>query len=282
MSSIEIRCSIDKIKATEIIEKRIANLGLSGNEVASVIVAADDDADYGACIKRSKGFTGGRTHSQGGVGKTLPFLLADNSVASDLVFPRPVFEELLTGSDTSETYMLLDYVVSHELGHAFDYAARRVLQPTPLSDFGGPINTLATYWVPLLLSEFAASFVAGRSISAGQYRLIANNSVACICSGMAALGTYKRQVYWIVLVEQAKIAGSSMGSPALSAPEFQRWARIGSEIVAQLDAFVAELKSLYSSYPTWSEANATVLFTSRCQALYDSMQTSYVLKQGEV
>lgn len=274
MPLIEVRCNIDKTKVTEIIEKRIATLGLSGHEVSSIIVAADDDADYGACIKRSKGFTGGKTHSQGGMGKTLPFLLADNSVSSDLVFPRPVFEELLTGSDTSETYLLLDYVVSHELGHAFDYAARRVLQPKPLSDFGAPISTLATYWGQLLLSEFAASFIAGRSISAEQYRLIAHNSVDCISTGMAALGIYKLQVYWNVLVEQAKIAGSSMGSPALSAPEFQRWTRIGNEIVAQLEAFAVELKSLHSSYPTWSETNATDLLTSRCQALYDSMKAS--------
>lgn len=274
MTLIEVRCNIDKTKATEIIETRIAALGLSGHEVSSIIVAADDDSDYGACIKQSKGFTGGKTHSQGGMGKTLPFLLADNSVSSDLVFPRTVFEELLTGSHTSESYLLLDYVVSHELGHAFDYAARRVLHRKPLSDFGVPINTLATYWGPLLLSEFAASFIAGRSLSADQYRLIAQNSVDCITSGMAALGTYKLQVYWNVLVEQAKIAGSSMGSPALSAPEFQQWAKIGNEIVAQLEAFVVELKSLHSSYPTWSEADATVLLTSRCQALFGSMKAS--------
>jgi hypothetical protein len=273
MPLIEVRCDIDKTKVTEIIEKRIATLGLSGHEVSSIIVAADD-ADYGACITRSKGFTSGKTHSKGGMGKTLPFLLADKSVSSDLVFRRLLFEELLKGRDASETYHLLDYIVSHELGHAFDYAARRVLQPKPLSDFGAPISTLASYWGPLLLSEFAASFIAGKSISADQYELIANNSVDCISAGMAALGTYKQQVYWNVLVEQAKIAGSSMGSPDLSAPKFKRWARIGNQIVSQLEAFVVELKSLHSSYPTWFEANTTVLLTSRCQALYDSMKAS--------
>lgn len=272
MFPIEVRCNLDKTRVAGIIEQKADALGLSGNAVASVVVAADNESDYGACIKRSKGFTGGQTHSPGGVGKTLPFFDADQKVRSDLVFKRFIFEELVAGNPASDDHKLYDYIVSHELGHAADFSARRVFHPNPLTDFGGPINTLATYWGPLLLSEFAASLIAGKATSGDQYELIAKNSIDCISSGMAALGTYKCQVYWNVLVEQAKIAGTSLGSPSLAKPEFAKWARIGPGIVDQLRAFVDELKVLKASYPGWDEAIETERLTERCEALFDAMK----------
>src|SRR5579884_3848711 len=94
MFDIEVRANLDKSKVAEIIERKARQLAVPSGAIGSVVIAADSDTDYGNCIRRSKGFTGGQTHSSGGGGKTIPVVVSENRVTCDLVFPRFVFEEL--------------------------------------------------------------------------------------------------------------------------------------------------------------------------------------------
>lgn len=269
--SIDIHFTGDIDRISSAIRDKADRLGVA-EEVASVVVAADNDVDYGNCIKRSKGFLGGGTHTVGGVGKTLPFRNDDGSVVCDLVFPRRVFDILLHDSKESEDYLLMDYVVAHELAHCCDYARRRTLHPMPLANYGAPIEQLASHWGPIVLSEFAASFGSAPLIDAQQFGLIADNAVRLIEKGMTSLGTFRLQIYWNVLVEEAKIAGSSIGAPGLGKPEFRTWARIGPNVIAEIKSFTVELRELKAAYPKWPESETNDLLTRRCLSLFASMK----------
>ena len=266
---IDIRADFDHDRVRSLISGRVTDLAIDPDSIATITIASSD-ADYGDVIRASKGFTGGRTHTTGSAGKTLPYRNSTGVVVSDLVLPPETVREILLGN--SDYAPLYDYVLSHELGHCSDYNARGVLQGSPLDDFSVGIEELAAYWAPLTLEEFAASVHAGRTVSPVQYDMIVGNAERQIMHGMGNPTTFRYQRYWNILCEQAKVAGTSIGAGSrLEKPAFCKWARIGDNIITQLLAYVEDLKAIQRSYPEWNSETEKLL-TQRCLQLHDTMK----------
>lgn len=165
MFPIELRLSNNKDRCEQIIRESAELLAVPERAILSVVVAEDNNEDYGASIEECRGFNGSSTHSSGGAGKTVPFRNKDGTIQSEIVYPSTTLTALFIYSKESPTYLLSRYAILHEFGHAIDFNARSVVFPSVLLENESTIAEYANYYGTIILSELAACFISGAYIS---------------------------------------------------------------------------------------------------------------------
>src|SRR5262249_30756865 len=138
---------------------------------------------------------------------------------------------------------------------------RRILHPLPLSHCTTN-EARQKFWADLLLSEYAACFIATGVSNLLQCQHVAVNSAKLIALRMSEFSNRtcaidERGVLDLasfILVEQAKTVGSLTG-----VPKYWRWPGINGKTVDEMDRFLDTLRWLRAPYPSWDEPAETAL-----------------------
>lgn len=269
---IDFRFSNYKEKSEQIIRESAEALSVPDDAISTVVVARDSDQGYAEAIKQCRGHVGGGTHSGGGAGKTVPFPDENGKIQSDVVYPSSTLTALFCYSHEAPTYVLSRYAIVHEFGHVLDYHARSVLFPPPLLGNERSIADYAPYYGAIILSEFAACFLAGRIVTGEQYEEIARNARESIEAVMQQGLSYGNQLPWYTLSQVVQVAGTAMGMDGMTKPTVIRWSGIKDESEKELIRFSDAIAELKVKHPAWDTATCIALLTERCEAFAKSLR----------
>ena len=273
MFPIDFRFPNFKEQSQQIIRESAEALSVPDDAVSAVVVARDSDQGYTEAIKQCRGYVGGATHSSGGAGKTVPFSDENGKIQSDVVYPSSTMTALICYSHEDPTYVLSRYAVAHEFGHVLDYHARSELFTPPLIGNEQSIADFAPYYGAIILSEFAACFLAGRIVTGEQYEEIARNARESIETAVQQGARYGNQLPWYTLSRVVQVAGTAMGMAGGTKPTVIRWRGIKEESEKELIRFSEALAELRAKYPAWDTATCIALLTERCESFAKSLRT---------
>lgn len=269
-ANITSRCELTVAECTEVVKSTTQSLDIPKSASIKIIVAGDDDEDYGRTIRQAPGFPGGSTHSEGGVGKYVPHVTPSGQRISTVVFPRTTFTTIHSALAVNQTIESWDseviaypYFVAHELGHAIDHCRRGSDHATLHESFGGTIEELTDYYGVLFADELAACLNALPAVHSRVLPLIAENAVSRTDYALQHLSTHGQQCYWVATIEWAKYAGSVVRTERLVAlTEFARQQH--EALIELINPFEQLVSQLEESYPEWQ--NESLLHHATTQA----------------
>lgn len=273
MFPIDLRISSYKEKSEQIIRESAETLSVPDDAISNVVVANDFDKGYAEAIKQCRGYVGGYTHSDGSLGKTVPFSDETGKVRCDVVYPSSTLTALFCYSREASTYVLSRYAIAHEFGHVLDYHARSALFPPPLLGGEQSIADFSPYYTANILSEFAACFLAGRLVTGEQYEEIARNARESIEAAMPQGIRFGNQLPWYTLSQVAQVAGTAMGMVGEIKPTVIRWGGIKHNSEKELSRFSGVISDLKENWPAWDTATCVALLAERCEAFADSLRS---------
>lgn len=273
MFPIQFRLSNYKELSEKAIRDSAESLAVPNEAISSVVIASDSDQDYAASIRQCRGHAGGGTHSGGGAGKTVPYRHDDETVRSDVVYPASTLTALFCYSHDAPTYLLSRYAIHHEFGHVVDYHARSALSPPPIHGNERTVVDYAPYYGPILLSEFAACFLAGPVVTSRQFDAIAANSRGSIEDVAGQGQRFGNQLPWYILSQAVQVAGTAMGMRSGSRkPMVVRWTGIRDESERELALFSQELGGLKAMYPAWDTVTCIARLTDLCESFSKTLR----------
>ena len=273
MFPIDFRFPNYKIKAEQVIRDSAVELAVPDAAIVSVIVAGDSDQDYGASIRKCRGHVGSSTHSGGGAGKTVPFRNGDGVIQSEIVYPSSTLTNLFCYSHEAPTYLLSRYAIHHEFGHVIDFHSRSALFPSCLLGHERTVQDYAPYYGAILLSEFAACFISGATVSRNLYEQIAMNARGSIEDVVEQGVQSGNQLPWYILSQEVQVAGTAMGMMGGQQPPLVHWKGASKESISEINHLCDELQKLKDKYPAWDTAACIKQLTERCESFARTLRS---------
>ncbi len=169
------------------------------------------------------------------------------------------------------------YIVAHEVGHCKDHILRPDDEETSLQTDGVfSIRQIAKYYQSILMGEFAACVHSAGAVTDGVHKAHVEawrtdsqslldqvkkhmREYQADHSRLRFLAFSASQAFWVIILQYAKLIGSSIGNEDLD-PTQPSWITDDKEIEDVLKQVRSVLIDMWSEYPAWPGALVEKLF----------------------
>ena len=280
----------------EALAAHAARVGVPTEAISKIVIV--DAARFGAAIKSiaaDERWTA--SESATGVAKTIPRVDAVG-VRSTVVIWAELFAGIVelgvspSSPSNRERDHMCSYIVCHEFGHCKDNWLRGLAVSRPLSLWGEfRVKSVASYYIDILLSEFAACAHSAKALDAeilqweeanmdilpGMLEALRKMRGECASEPQSlwTLAFTASGTLWTALIQFAKLVGSHIEHPEMPVHVPLPWGEHG---IADRDIFEREeeiLLELWRKYPSWENGLSDELF-SLWYALADNQGYGFV------
>lgn len=270
-----------------VIASAVSLVEVSPDKIEAVILS--DEESFGPTIhrlQREAGATPSYTDNElyKAAGKTIAHHRSGTTTTSTIVFRDNFMAEILgnlQGGDDLENWgedgQLCFYIFTHEVGHCKDNALRPESEEILLTRHGTfRIHQIAGYYGSILLSEVAACVHSAAAMTEHTHRQEISrwrDESEQILKGttkqwrayqrdnnlLRELAFHAAQSFWVIILQYAKLVGTRIGNPGLSAADVT-WYRIDEQTAVILDEIKSAVEEVWRSYPAWTEEVADRFF----------------------
>lgn len=269
-----------------VIASAVSFVDASPDVIEAVILS--DEGNFGTIIhklQQVEGATPSYTDNElyKAAGKTIAHH-RNGTTTSSIVFRDNLMAEILgnlQGGDSLESWgedgQLCFYIFTHEVGHCKDNALRPESEEIPLTREGTfRIHQIAKYYGTILLSEVAACVHSAAAMTERTHQQEITrwrDESEQILKGttkqwrayqrdnnlLRELAFYAAQSFWVIIMQYAKLIGTRIGNPELSAAD-TTWYRTDAQTAAILDEVKSVVEEIWTDYPAWTDEIAGRLF----------------------
>ncbi|TSC54294.1 MAG: hypothetical protein LiPW30_718 [Parcubacteria group bacterium LiPW_30] len=270
---------IDPSDLSVFLTRFMLNIQLPIDSIEYIYIA--DEKSYAEKIREfNSQFTNNEMYV--GVGKTIAHKRGD--VITNTVLYRdfvvasiiaPLVEEKKFPDEFHPLAQLNFYVIYHELCHCLDSCNRRDIDDVPFRMDGKfSVRQIAKFYQKVLASEFAASFLAGFSMTKVAYCEESKNVLDCLGKSLQLLekekenyrlgimSLYKLAVtaamtFWLLMIQYSKLIGCLLGNPDLTGvPVACLWPSLNPI----LGCLAEKLQKSQMQYPKWDSQKFDDIF----------------------
>lgn len=270
-----------------VIASAVSLVDVSPDVIGAVILS--DEESFGPTIHKLQQETGATpsytdNEMYKAAGKTIAHHRSGTTTTSSIVFRDNFMAEILGNlqeGDNLESWdedgQLCFYIFTHEVGHCKDNSLRPESEEVPLTREGTfRIHQIAKYYVSILLSEVAACVHSAAAMTERTHQQEISrwrDESGQILKGttkqwrayqrdnnlLGELAFHAAQSFWVIILQYAKLVGTRIGNPELSAIDIT-W-RTDDQTVAILDEIKSAVEEIWRSYPAWTEEVADRFFS---------------------
>jgi hypothetical protein len=220
------------------------------------------------------------------VGKTMSRRLEDGSIKSSCVLLAGIINEVLgvciENKDFREWNLMEKqalYVIYHEFGHCMDakYRFQESKREVRGEDKLFRIKNVFRYYSAILADELAACVFSANIMTGEVFELELQNTKAVILNNLKGLEAQKEEyrtdnsklyelafsvsgLFWLVLIQYAKLIGNKIGNKKLEKSTIDVWDGASDKTAQILTVFGNNLSKYWRDYPNWNRDFHNSLF----------------------